>query len=264
MAYDEFKERQAIVWGSGPYERIAETLAPMHDAVVTRLDARPHERWLDVATGTGGVATRAAAAGARVTGIDLAPALVETARRLAARQELEIEFDVGDAERLPYPTAAFDVASSAVGVVFAPDHRTAAKELARVTRPGGRLGITAWIPEGGVGDFFRMMSPFQASQPTAPPSPFDWGRRAYVSVLLGGAFELNFEELDCPYRPESGEAAWQELSSAYGPTKALAESLSRQRRVELRQAVVDFYERLRDDGGVSHSRTYLLVTGSRR
>lgn len=264
MAFDELKAKQAIVWGSGPYERIAKTLAPMHDALVSRVTARPNERWLDVATGTGGVAIRAAALGANVTGIDLARVLIETARRLAAEQEVEIDFDIGDAEHLPYPDAAFEVVSSAVGVVFVSDHRAAARELARVCCPGGRLGITAWLSDGGVGDFFRMMLPFQAPQPGTAGNPFDWGRRDYVTELLGGAFDLAFEELDCPYTPESGEAAWQELSSAYGPTKALAESLSPERRAELRRAVVAFYERLRDDGGVSHSRTYLLVTGRRR
>lgn len=264
MAFDELKAKQAVVWGSGPYERIAETLAPMHGALVSRLTSRPNERWLDIATGTGGVAIRAATSGAHVTGIDLAPVLIETARRLAAERELEIDFDVGDAEDLPYPDAAFEVVSSAVGVVFASDHSAAARELARVCSPGGRLGITAWLPEGGVGDFFRMMLPFQAPQPTTASSPFDWGRRDYVAELLGSAFHLAFEELDCPYRPQSGEAAWQELSSAYGPTKALAESLPPQRHAELRRAVVAFYERLRDKEGVSHSRTYLLVTGRRR
>ena len=259
---DELKAKQAIVWGSGPYERIAETLAPMHDALVSRLTSRPNEHWLDIATGTGGVAIRAAASGAQVTGIDLAPALIETARRLAAERELEIDFDVGDAERLPYPDAAFDVVSSAVGVVFVSDHDAAARELARVCRPGGQLGITAWLPEGGVGDFFAMMLPFQPPQATTA-RPFDWGRRDYVTELLGSAFDLAFEELDCPYTPKSGQAAWQELSSAYGPTKALAESLPPQRRAELHRAVVAFYERFRDDEGVSHSRTYLVVTGRR-
>lgn len=264
MAFDELKAKQAIVWGSGPYERIAETLAPMHDALVSRLASGRNQRWLDIATGTGGVAIRAATSGAHVTGLDLAPTLIETAKRLAAERKLEIDFDVGDAERLPYQDAAFEVVSSAVGVVFVPDHGAAARELTRVCCPGGQLGITAWLPEGGVGDFFRIMLPFQAPQSATASSPFDWGRREYVSELLGGAFDLAFEEFDCPYIPESGEAAWQELSSAYGPTKALAESLPPQSRAELRRAVVAFYERLRDDGGVFHPRGYLLATGRRR
>ena len=266
MGFEELKAEQAIVWGSGPYEQIAKTLAPMHDALVSSLDPQPGEHWLDVATGTGGVAMRAARAGAHVQGIDFAPALIETARRLAAEREreLEVDFDVGDAEGLPYRDAAFDVVASAVGVVFAPDHTAAARELARVCRPGGRLGLTAWRPAGGVGDFFRVMAQFQDPAPSDAGSHFDWGRREFVRARLGSTFELEFEELDCPYMPDSGEAAWTELSSAYGPTKALAESLPPRRLAELRRAVVEFYEQLRNDAGVCHSRTYLLVIGRRR
>jgi SAM-dependent methyltransferase len=264
VIFDDVKARQAMVWGSGPYERIAETLAPMHDAVVSRLAPRSGELWLDVATGTGGVAMRAAKLGARVTGVDLAPALIETARRLAVEQNLKIDFDVGDAEHLPYPDAAFTVVSSAVGVVFARDHSAVARELARVSRSGGRLGVTGWRPEGGVGDFFRVMSPFQEPQPENAASPFDWGREQYVTELLGSAYELEFDELDSPYRCGSGKAAWDELSSSYGPTKSLADSLDDGRRAELRRAVVEFYERLRDESGIRHSRTYLLTLGRRR
>ena len=252
------------VWGSGPYERIAQTLAPMHDALVARLAPRTDDRWLDVATGTGGVAIRAAAAGARVTGIDLSPGLIETARVLATERGLAVDFEVGDAGRLPSPDGAFDVVSSAVGVVFAADHAAVAGELARVCRGGGRLGVTAWLPEGGVGDFFRVMAPFQDAPQPGAGSSFDWGRPGHVQELLGAAFDLEFEELDCPFRTPSGEDAWRELSTAYGPTKALARSLPTRRREDLRRAVVAFYEALRDDAGICHSRQYLLVTGLRR
>ena len=131
MAYEELKQRQSAMWGSAPYQRVTETIADIQDLVVGRLDARPDRRWLDLACGTGAVAERAAALGAEVTGIDLAPALVETARERAAELGLEIDYRVGDCERLGLPDASFDVVSSTCGVMFAPDHPATARELAR-------------------------------------------------------------------------------------------------------------------------------------
>ena len=136
------------MWGSAPYQRVAETIADIQDLVVGRLDTRPDRRWLDLACGTGAVAERAAALGAEVTGIDLAPALVETARERAAELGLEIDYRVGDCERLGLPDASFDVVSSTCGVMFAPDHPATARELARVTRPGGRIALANWRPAG--------------------------------------------------------------------------------------------------------------------
>src|SRR5207253_3041919 len=116
-------------------------------------------------TGTGEVAFRAARAGADVVASDLSAVLIETAKRQAADQGLTIDFHVADAEQLPYDDAGFDAVASSVGVIFAPDHAAIARELARITRPGGRLGITAWRGETGVGAMFRAMAPFQ------PPPP---------------------------------------------------------------------------------------------
>src|SRR3954452_18202627 len=121
MAFEALKERQATVWGGAPCEKIAETLEPMHAKLVERLAPQPSERWLDIGCGTGDVAFRAAAAGAHVTGSDLSPALIETARRQADEQGLRLTLEVGDAERLPYDDASFDVASSSVGMISAPD-----------------------------------------------------------------------------------------------------------------------------------------------
>ena len=149
MAFEELKERQSVVWGSGPYERISEHLAIAHDHLLRAVEARPGERWLDVATGTGEFAVRAAEVGASVTGVDLAPGLIETARERAREGGVEVALEVGDAERLPYPDAGFDVVSSSFGVMFAPDQRAVAAELARVTRPGGRLALLNWHPSRG-------------------------------------------------------------------------------------------------------------------
>src|SRR5918992_5656076 len=139
MAFEELKQRQSRMWGSGPYQRITETLTDMHELVIARLEPGPGVRWLDLACGTGAVAERAAAAGADVTGVDLAPVLIETAKERAGELGLEIEYVVGDVERLPFEDASFDKVSSTCGIMFAPDHEAAARELGRVTRPGGRI-----------------------------------------------------------------------------------------------------------------------------
>ena len=151
MAFERLKERQSVVWGSAPFENVAADIAEVHDHLVAELAPHEGEEWLDVGTGTGGVAVRAARAGAKVTGSDLAPVLIETAKRLAAEERLDVDYHVGDAEELPYGNASFDVVSSSFGAIFAPDHKAVARELARVCRPGGRLGLSAWNPDGGQG-----------------------------------------------------------------------------------------------------------------
>jgi SAM-dependent methyltransferase len=134
----------ARVVGLGHWQPMAARFTPIHDHLVAKLDPRPGERWLDIGTGTGAVALRAARAGARVTAVDIAPRMIETARWLASSERLSIRFEIGDAETLALEDESFDVVASALGVVLAPDHSAAARELARVCRPGGRLGIVAW------------------------------------------------------------------------------------------------------------------------
>src|SRR5262245_61363534 len=172
VAFAEIKARQALVWGDGPYERITNTLRDMHAVVVDRIDPRPGETVLDVATGTGAVAILAAKRGAHVVGLDLAPVLIETARTRADEERVELTFEVGDAEEIAYDAAHFDVVVSSVGVMFAPDHTAVANELARLTRPGGRIALTAWTPES---EMLRMMAPFLPTPPPGLGNPFDWG-----------------------------------------------------------------------------------------
>lgn len=264
MGFEELKKRQSAVWSSAPYEHVADTILNMHDHLVSRLAPRPGERWLDVATGTGAIALRAARAGAEVTGLDLAPALLETARKRAGEEGLSIRFEVGDAERLPHEDASFDVVSSAIGAMFAPDHAAVARELARVCRPGGRLALTCWRPQGGVADMFAIMRPFMPPPPPGVGNQFDWGSENYVSSLLGDAFMLEFEEGNAPQLGASGEAIWELFSSSYGPTKTLAESLEPERGEELHRAFADYFEGHRVGDAISQPRPYLLVLGDRR
>ena len=262
MAYEELKKRQSVMWGNGPYERITATLGDIHDLVIERLAPAPGDRWLDLATGTGAIAERAAAAGASVTGIDLSPVLIETAKEQAAAKGIEIDYRVGDVERLDLPDAGFDKVSSTVGIMFAPDHEAAASELARVTAPGGRIALANWTPTGGLGKLFKVMAPYQPAPP--PSSPFDWGEEAKVRQLLGDAFELEIEERVSTFRTESGETYWDLFATSYGPTKTLADGLG-DRRDELQRDWVEFFEsNYRSDGEIAHTREYLLVSGIRR
>jgi ubiquinone/menaquinone biosynthesis C-methylase UbiE len=264
VAFEELKQRQSAAWSAAPFENLEPDIAVMHDDLVRRLAPRPGERWLDVGCGPGAVAMRAARAGAEVTGLDLAPGLIETARRRATDEGLSIGYDIGDVEALPYGDASFDVVSSSVGAIFAPDHRAAASELARVTRPGGRLGLSAWRPEQGIAAMMRIMAEFQPPPPEGAGNPFDWGSEEYVSGLLGDAFELEFVEGDAPQVGESGAEIWRRTRENAGPPKALHESLEPARREELDRRMEGFYEEFRTNGGIYQPRPYLLVLGTRR
>jgi len=263
--FEELKAKQSVMWGNGPYEKITDLLTESQQDLVAALQPQAEEKWLDVATGTGAVARMAARAGADATGLDLAPDLIETARRQTEAEGLSIRFDVGDAEALPYEDASFDVVVSTFGVMFAPDHAAVAQELARVTRPGGRLGLASWTEDSGIGDIFRVMRPFQAAPPPqGVGNPFAWGDEGHVRELLGDDFELELEVLDTEHRPSSGEEAWEIFSTSYGPTKTLAESLDDERREELHRPWVDLYEQSRVGDEIVHHRNYLRVLGIRR
>jgi ubiquinone/menaquinone biosynthesis C-methylase UbiE len=266
VAFEELKQRQSVMWGNGPYERITATIADIHDLVVDRIDPQPGERWLDLACGTGAVAERAARAGADVTGVDLAPALIETAVEKAAAAGLDITYQVGDCENLrDVETGSFDVVSSTCGVMFAPDHEATARELARVVRPGGRLALASWTPDGPTSEMFKMMSPFAPPPAPGAGSPFAWGSREHVEELLGDAYDLAFEGHTSMLELESGEENWQLFSTSYGPTKTLAESLDDERREAFHQAWVDFMEsHYRVGEKLQEPREYLLVLGTRR
>lgn len=266
MAFQELKQRQSAMWGSAPFERVAETIADVHDTLVGKVEPVDGERWLDLACGTGGVAERLARAGATVTGIDFAPSLVETARQRAAQEGLEIEYAVGDAESLDGSgDDAFDGVASAFGVMFAPDQRAAAGELARVVRPGGRIALANWLPDGMVGRMFRMLAEFQPPPPPDAGNPLAWGDETHVRELLDDAFELRFERHVSTMVEESAEASWELFSTSFGPLKTLSDMLDDDGRARLRQAYIDFSRsESTSPDRLHHEREYLVVLGTRR
>jgi SAM-dependent methyltransferase len=264
VAFEELTAKHAQAWSSAPFERVAATITEMHVALVDRLDPRVGEHWLDLGCGTGDVAFHAARAGAIVTGSDLSPALIETARRQAQELGLDLRLEVADAQDLHYPDRSFDVVSSSVGVIFAPDHARIAAELGRVCKPGGRVGITAWRRDSGVGDIFAGMAPFMAPPPEGAGSPFQWGEEAYVEEMLGEAFELSFEELDTRHEHDDPSEMWELFRSSYGPSHVLWNSLDDDRRRELDASMTAVFEQHRDGDRISMERRYIVVTGVRK
>lgn len=264
MAFEELKQRHAAMWGSAPFERIAVTLAEMHQAIVDAVAGAPGKRWLDVGCGTGELALAAAATGAEVVGADLSPVLVETARRQAAERNVKVTFEVGDAEALPYGAATFDIVTSSVGAIFAPDHRAVAAQLARVCRPGGELAMTAWTSGEEVDEFFRIIGSY------APPPPPDagvagsWGEPGYAESLLGDDFELTITAKDTPWQAESADELWTEMSGAFGPIKTLLEVLEPARAESLEEELLELFREEETEGGLLMSRPYVLIHGVRR
>jgi SAM-dependent methyltransferase len=246
------------LWGSGEYELLARRLAPTHAELVAALGPQPGLRWLDVGTGTGEVALRAARAGASVTALDLAPALIEQARAKAEAEALDVRWEVGDAQALPYADAEFDVVSSSFAVIFAPDHDAVARELARVCRRGGRLGLTTWEPSV-LSDLYER---FQDEPP--PFDPEAWGREERVHELLGPYFAVTVERGIFHLEGTSPESLWDFMLRAAPPFKAFAERLAADRRRAFREAFLEHWEAHRVDGRVSEPRPYLLVVGTRR
>ena len=248
---------EANVWAGGDYRLLAERLTPIHEQLVARLDPRAGERWLDVATGTGAIAIRAARAGAEVVGIDIAPELLEQAR--ADADDLPIRWDEGDAQALPYPDASFDVVASCFGAIFAPDDEAVAREVARVCRPRGRLGLTAWRASPELRAAYERVG----IRPQEP-DPTRWSDAGNVRRLLGEAFDLVLEPGGWRIDFDAPERMWEWWSTAVPPFVALLESLEPEQRRAMRAEMLALAERRRANGRVEFSREYVLVLGRRR
>jgi SAM-dependent methyltransferase len=260
-------EKPASVWNSGGagYEGISRGIADSIEHAVLRLDPQPGEYILDLATGTGWTSRLVARRGAKVIGVDLGADLIGAARERAGTEGLTVDYQIGDAEALPFGDAEFDAVISTCGIMFASRPEAAASELARVTRKGGRIALTTWLPDSNLFEMFKVMKAYMPPPPTtAPPSPFEWGRPERVSELLGDAFDLKCEKGTSFYREPSGEAAWEMFSTNYGPTRSLAANLDEGRKADFRKDFIAFHEKFRNELGICVPRNYLLTIGVRR
>lgn len=200
-----------------------------------------------------------------MTGADISDELLAAAAKLAETEGLDIQYEQGDAEGLPYSDGSFDAVISTCGIMFASRPEAAAKELGRVCRKEGRVALTTWLPDSNLFKMFLVMKPYMpppASPP--PPSPFEWGKTERIRELLGDDFDLKFEKGVSYYREPSGEAAWDTFSTSYGPTRSLTASLDDVRRAELKRDFIAFHEGFRNDLGICVPREYVLSVGMRR
>ena len=181
------KARQQVAWASGNYAVIGTTLQLVGELAAEACDLRTDERVLDVAAGNGNATLAAARRGARVTSTDYVGTLLEAGAARARAEGLDVVFEVADAEALPYADASFDAVLSTFGVMFAPDHDKSAAEMLRVCRPGGRIALANWTPEGFIGQMFRTLGRHLPPPPAGAQPPALWGTEAHLRTLFGTA-----------------------------------------------------------------------------
>lgn len=262
----EAKQRAKATWAAGDYPYMAEKIAEMGATTVGRVDVKQDEKVLDVACGAGNATIPAAERGAAVTGLDLVPELLEAGRRTAEAAGLEIDWIEGDAENLPFEDESFDVVLSTVGVMFAPDHRAAAREVARVLRPSGRIGLANWRPTGSVGRFFATAVKHMPPPPEGFQPPPLWGTEDHVLELFEGTgVDVRFEDAAVTFSFESADEAIELFETKF-PTVVTAKRMLEPEgkwealRAELRG---QFAEEIAAGGEDGYPGEYLLALGEK-
>lgn len=263
------KSRLKATWMAGDFDKIAEIIAVGGAEFIERLQLRPRTRVLDVACGTGNLAIPAARAGAIVTGVDIAPNLLVTARARAQAAGVRIQFDEGDVEALPYANASFDEVVTMFGAMFAPQPKLVAAELAGVCRPGGRLAMANWTPTGFIGQMFKVTGQHVPPPPMSspPPSPMSWGDEATVRDRL----QDGFTHLQCTRRelvmafPLTPSAAVEFFRTWYGPTLRAFAALDEAGQAALRRDLEQLWttHNRATDGTTRINAEYLEVHATR-
>ena len=242
--FDAIKQRQQSTWASGDFAIIGTTLQIVGESLAEAVDLRADERVLDVAAGNGNATMAAARRFARVVSTDYVPHLLEKGARRAKAEEVDIEFQVADAEALPFEDGSFDVALSTFGAMFTPDHARAARELTRVVRGGGRIGMANWTPEGFIGQLFRIVATYVAP-PAGTQSPMLWGSEPRIVELFGAeATDIRCVRRDFNFRYRSA-AHWIEVfRNFYGPTYKVYAALDPAQQQRLTEEITTLLELL--------------------
>jgi len=223
---ESLKAKLRATWIAGDFGEIAKSIEAGAEEFVERLDLKPGTRVLDVACGTGNLAIPAARKGADVTGVDIAPNLIEQAQARAEAEGLNAEFEVGDAEAMPYADRSFDVVMTMFGAMFAPRPDVTARELKRVCRPGGLLAMANWTPEAFTGQMFKTNGK-HVPPPPEMPSPILWGKEDVVRERLAEGFadlQTTRRKITFTY-PFGPTDVVEHFRMYFGPTQKAFESL---------------------------------------
>jgi ubiquinone/menaquinone biosynthesis C-methylase UbiE len=264
--FEQIKRGMRDTWMAGDFGKLALLVTRHAEEFVDRLPIRPGMQVLDVACGTGNLAIPAARKGAQVTGVDIATNLLEQARRRASAEGLQVRFDEGDAEDLPYPDGAFDLVMSMFGAMFAPRPERVAAELARVCRPGGTIAMANWAPEGFVAEMFRLTNRY-IPPPDGVPSVLLWGDEKVVQQRLGAItsdLKTTSRKLDMQY-PFPPDQVVQFFRDYFGPTRV---TFSRLEAAEQRAYAADLERMWKEhnqstDGTTAIHTEYLEVIARR-
>ena len=249
--------------GGAAYDYISFQISDALAHAAQRLWPSPTDRVLDIATGTGWTARNLSRWAGSVTAVDIGEDLLAAARELSSHISPRIDFQLADAEDLPFEDAAFDSVISTFGVMFAGDHHRAAQEMSRVCRKGGRLVLATWDPEGSVAEFFAINAKHSGA-PRPPMSPMSWGDPDYVTDLLAEDYDLQFEKgISRCYYPDA-KAVWDAFVTGFGPVRALANRLQGDALAAYKEAFS-----AQNNGGLTPTglcleRPYLLAIGTRR
>lgn len=213
------KSRQRVVWGSGNYVVIGTTFQIVGEMLCEAIDLHSNQRVLDVAAGNGNATLAAARRFAEVVSTDYVGTWLEHGRRRAEAEGLTVAFQEADAEALPFADASFDVVLSTFGVMFAPDQEKAASELRRVCRPGGKIGLASWTPDGLTGQVFKTIGKY-LPPPPGVRSPGLWGSKPHLETLFGPGVTIAAQNRNLMFRYKSA-AHWVEIYRTYnGPVMA--------------------------------------------
>ncbi|WP_217913156.1 class I SAM-dependent methyltransferase [Miltoncostaea marina] len=262
---ESVRAAQRAMWGAGDFTPFAARIRPVGARLVRAVGAGPGTELLDVGCGTGNVAIQAAQAGARVTGVDLAPEMLARARAQAEAAGVEVAWVEGDAEDLPVADRSVDAVVSSFGCMFAPRHEVAAAEIARVLRPGGRMAVAAWRPDGAIAAFMRVGAAHMPPPPASASPPVLWGDEAHVrEIFAGTGVDLGFEDGHVDMVFASAGDAVREHLTGFGPLLAARRVLEPEGRWQaLADDVAAFFARLpaREGGEVAMPGDYVVITG---
>lgn len=260
------KSKLRGMWIAGDFGEIARSIEAGAEEFVARLDLKPGIRVLDVASGTGNLAIPAAKAGAEVTGVDIAPNLIDQAIERAAAEGIQAKFEVGDAEGLPYDNNSFDIVMTMFGAMFAPRPDVTAAELIRVCKPGGLIAMANWTPEAFTGQMFKTNAK-HVPPPPGMPSPILWGTEDSVRERLAtGISDLQMTRQKIMFTYPFGPAEVVEHFRKYfGPTQRAFESLDDQGQDALRKDLEDLWTEYNhaNDGTTQVESEYLEVRATK-